>query len=510
MKLTGMKPEIPLYPMDDNNKKLVALTHPLEYKNPTASARYDLVVIGAGTAGIVSAGGAALLGGTSALIEKNYLGGDCLVTGCVPSKALIRAAHVAAELHNAHRFGIRIQGFVKIDFSAVMNYVRSTRAQISEHDSVESIRKYGTDIFFGDARFEAPGKISVNGEILNYKKAVIATGARPAIPTIEGLEEAGYITNETVFNLEELPQKIAVIGGGPVGCEMAQAFRRLGSDVVLFHNKDHILDREDSDAAEILQNQFLKEGIELKLNSKIIGIDLLNGRKVLKYVLHDKEEQTEVNEILIGAGRAPNIVGLQLEAVGVKFDKNGVFVNDRLQTTNSHIYAAGDVCMNWKFTHAAEAAGRMVVQNALFGRRISLRKLIMPWCTYTEPQIAHVGYFAKDALERGIKVRTFVRAMKDVDRAVTDSEPEGFVKVHVKEGTDKILGATIVSKNAGDLITEITTAMVSGKGLKTITSVIHPYPTRSEAIRHISDLYNLARFNGYKKKVLQAWLRILR
>ncbi|MCI0619364.1 mercuric reductase, partial [bacterium] len=473
---TVIKAEISLHPMDENNKKLVTLTHPLEYKNPKPSTRYNLVAIGAGTAGLVSAGGAALLGGTSALIEKNFLGGDCLITGCVPSKALIRAARLAAELRDTSRFGIRIDGTISIDFSAVMNYVRGARTQISEHDSVESIRKYGTDIFFGDARFEAPGKISVNGQILQYKKAVITTGARPAIPNIEGLDKAGYLTNETVFNLTELPQKIAVIGGGPVGCELAQAFRRLGSCVILFHNKEHILDREDSDAADILHHQFLKEGIELKLNSQIKRIDFLNGQKLLKYSLHDKEEQTEVSEILIGAGRAPNIAGLNLEAVGVKFDKNGVFVNERLQTTNSDIYAAGDVCMNWKFTHAAEAAGRIVVQNALFGRRLSFRKLIMPWCTYTEPEIAHVGYYLKDALEQGIKVHTFVRSMKDVDRAVTDDEIEGFVKVHVREGTDKIIGATIVSKNACDLISEITMAMVSGKGLKTITSVIHPYP----------------------------------
>ena len=504
------KPDISLHPMDENNEKLVALTHPLKYKNPTPSTRYNLVSIGAGTAGLVSAGGAALLGGTSALIEKNYLGGDCLITGCVPSKALIRAASLAAELRDTARFGVRIDGTISIDFSAVMNYVRNARAQISEHDSVESIRKYGTDIFFGDARFEAPGKISVNGEILRYKKAVIATGARPAIPNIEGLDKARYLTNETVFNLTELPEKIAIIGAGPLGCEFAQAFRRLGSKVILFHNKEHILDREDSDAADILQNQFLKEGIELKLNSQIKRIDLLNGRKLLKYFLHDKEEQTEVNEILVGTGRTPNIAGLQLEAVDVKFDQNGIFVNDRLQTTNPDIYAAGDVCMNWKFTHAAEAAGRIVLQNALFGRRLSFRKLIMPWCTYTEPQIAHVGYYVKDALEQEIKVRTFVRYMKDVDRAVTDGKTEGFVKVHVKEGTDKILGATIVSQNAGDLISEITMAIVSGQGLKTITSVIHPYPTRSEAIRHISDLYNLARLSGYKKKFLQAWLRLLR
>jgi len=342
---------------------------------------------------------------------------------------------------------------------------------------------------------------------LRFKKAVIATGARAANLNIPGLEEAGYLTNETVFNLTEKPQRLAVIGGGPIGCELAQTFQRLGSQVILLHNNEHILDREDADAAEIVQNVFIEEGINLILNSKINRVEQQNGEKVIYYESQGKENSVTVNQILLGVGRKPNVEGLNLETVGVEYDaKKGVFVNDNLQTTNPNIYAAGDICMKWKFTHAADAAARIVIQNSLFLGKKKLSALTMPWCTYTDPEIAHVGIYESEAKEQGINVDTFFISLNQVDRAIADGEETGFVKIHVKKGSDKILGATIVARHAGDMISQITLAMLNNIGLGKIASVIHPYPTQAEAIRKAADAYNRTRLTPFVKQLFTTWL----
>jgi pyruvate/2-oxoglutarate dehydrogenase complex dihydrolipoamide dehydrogenase (E3) component len=326
-------------------------------------------------------------------------------------------------------------------------------------------------------------------------------------PAIPGLAEAGFLTNETVFSLTTRPRRLAVIGGGPIGCELAQAFRRLGCEVTLFHNAPHILNREDADAAEIVQQAFVRDGIRLVLDCKTTRVERRNGEKAIEVECRGTKEEIPVDEILLGAGRAPNVEGLNLEAAGVAYDKReGVAVNDHLQTANPSIYAAGDICLKFKFTHTADATARMVIQNALFAGRKKLSALTVPWCTYTDPEIAHVGMYKRDAREKGIEVDTFVRPLQDVDRAIADGEEEGFVKVHLKKGTDRIVGATLVARHAGEMISEITLAMVSGAGMGTLARVIHPYPTQAEAIRQTADLYNRSRLTPVIKEWFTRWL----
>ncbi|MGH7963677.1 MAG: mercuric reductase, partial [Candidatus Binatia bacterium] len=412
------------------------------------------------------------------------------------------------DIHDAARFGVRVPRGTEVDFPAVMERMRRLRAGISHHDSAQRFQhELGVDVFLGDGRFTGPDTVEVDGKVLRFKKAVITTGARAVHPSIEGLAEAGFLTNETVFSLTERPRRLAVIGAGPIGSELAQAFRRLGCEVTLFHNAAHILNREDGDAVEIVQNAFLREGIRLVLESEIKRVMKTSQGKVLTFTQQGKEEEVTVDEILVGAGRAPNVQGLNLDLVGVQYDaKQGVKVTDQLQTTNPRIYAAGDICMEYKFTHAADFAARIVIQNTLFGGRKKLSALTVPWCTYTDPEIAHVGMYERDAHKQGIVMDTFSVPLQEVDRAIADGEEEGFVKVHVKKGTDQILGATIVARHAGEMLNEITLAMVGKLGLKTLATVIHPYPTQAEAIRKVADAYNRTRLTPFVKKLFNAWL----
>jgi pyruvate/2-oxoglutarate dehydrogenase complex dihydrolipoamide dehydrogenase (E3) component len=496
-----------LSPDDPHNRELVANTHPAGWVNPEPAERYNLVVVGAGTAGLVTAAGAAGLGAKVALVERHLMGGDCLNYGCVPSKALIRSSRVSAEIRNARQYGIEVPDGVAVDFPAVMERLRSLRAGISHHDAADRFKSLGVDVFLGHAMFRGPDSLEVGGKTLRFAKAVIATGARAVQPRIKGLAEAGYLTNETVFSLTELPKRLVVIGGGPIGCEMAQAFRRLGSQVTLFHRHDHILDREDSAAADIVQNRFLKEGIRLVLNTDPTEVESRDGEKIVHFAIQGKKESVAADAILIGAGRAPNVDHLGLEAAGVAYDaRRGVVVDDRLRTSNPHIFAAGDICMQYKFTHTADAAARIVIQNALFRGSKKLSALTVPWCTYTDPEVAHVGLYERDAAKQGIALDTFVRPLAEVDRARLDGEDEGFVKVHVKKGTDRVVGATIVAAHAGEMISEITLCMVGKLGLGTLASVIHPYPTQAEAIKQVADQYNRTRLTPFVKGLLDRWL----
>ncbi len=494
-------------PADAHNARLVSNVHPPDWQNPTPASCYNLVVIGAGTAGLVTAAGAAGLGAKVALVEKHLLGGDCLNVGCVPSKALIRSARAVFDANDAGRFGVRVGGPAQADFAAVMERMRKLRADLSPHDSAQRFTKLGVDVFLGQARFAGPDTVEVAGQTLRFKRAVIATGARAVEPPLPGLAEAGYLTNETVFDLTQCPARLAVIGGGPIGCELAQAFQRLGSQVSLLHKNAHLLDREDMDAAALVQKAFIREGIAVRPNATITRVERSAGGKLIGYEAQRKEETLAVDEILIGTGRAPNVEGLNLEAVGVEYARSkGILVNDRLQTTNPHIYAAGDVCLNWKFTHAADFSARIVIQNALFLGRKKASALTMPWCTYTDPEIAHVGLYERDARERGLEVDTYVREFKDVDRAVLDGEEDGFVKFHVRKGRDEILGATIVARHAGEMIGEISVAMAGRIGLGKLASMIHPYPTQAEAIRQCGDAYNRTRLTPRVKKWMGRWL----
>ena len=494
-------------PHDVHNATLVSNVHPPDWQNPEPAPRYNLVVIGAGTAGLVTAAGAAGLGAKVALVERHLLGGDCLNVGCVPSKCIIRSSRVYADIKDAREFGLRIPGGAEVDFPAVMERMRRLRARISFHDSAKRLQKLGVDVFLGEGRFAGPGTVEVGGKSLRYKRAVIATGTRPVHPAIPGLAEAGFLTNETVFSLTERPRRLAVIGGGPIGCELAQAFRRLGCEIILLHSASHILNREDSDAAEILQQSFIRDGIRLILDCKTKRVEKKNGEKVIHFECQGNEEGVAVDEILLGVGRAPNVEDLNLESVGVKYDKReGVAVNDRMQTTNSSIYAAGDICLKYKFTHTADATARIVIQNALFGGRKKQSALTIPWCTYTDPEIAHVGMYERDAREKGIAVDTFMRPLNEVDRAIADGEEEGFVKIHVRKGTDEILGATIVARHAGEMISEVTLAIVGNLGLKTLGNAIHTYPTQAEAIKQVADAYNRTRLTPLVKGLFARWL----
>ena len=499
---------ITVHPMDEYNQKLVSYLHPSDWVNPQPASSYNLVVIGAGPAGLIVAAGAAGLGAKVALIEKHLMGGDCLNVGCVPSKALIRSARAVGDIWNASKFGVNVSNNPEVDFAAVMERMRRIRAGISDVDSVDRYQHtLGVDVFLGYGSFTSNSTIEVAGKTLKFKKAVIATGGRARKPQIPGLEEAGYLTNETVFNLTEKPQRLAVIGAGAIGCELAQIMRRLGSEVVLLHKNAHILDKEDVDAATIVQQAFVREDIQLILESEIERVEQTNVGKVVYYQCQGKEASVTVDEIIVSVGRSPNVEGLNLETVGVEYDtQKGVYVNDNLQTTNPRIYAAGDICMSHKFTHAADFAARMVIQNTLFFGRKKLSDLTIPWCTYTSPEIAHVGIGEAEAKAKDINIDTFLIPFSKVDRAILDGEDEGFVKIHVKKGSDKILGATIVARHAGDMISEITLAMVNNIGLGKIASVIHPYPTQADAIRKAGDAYNRTRLTPFVKNLFNKWL----
>lgn len=503
--LDRSRPEIS--PQDEYNQSLIANVHPVDWKNPEPAGRYNLVVLGAGTAGLVCAAAVAALGGKAALVERHLLGGDCLNTGCVPSKTILRSSRFYADLRKAELFGASVADQPGVDFAAVMERMRRVRARISRHDSVQRFQQMGVDIFLGQGRFSGPQGIEVDGKSLRFKKAVIATGSRAAVPEVEGLNEAGYLTNETVFNLTKRPDRLLVIGGGPLGCELAQAFRRLGCQVTIVQQEVQFLPREERDAAQILADTFEREEIGVYINTKVKRVEVLNGSKAVHLESEGKKTVVEVDQILVGVGRVPNVEGLDLESAGVQYDReNGVVVNDYLQTTNSQIYSAGDVCLPLKFTHMAEATARIVVQNALFLGRKKLSALTVPWCTYTEPEIAHVGMYVEEARKKGIQVKTFTIPFHEVDRAITDSEDEGFVKIHVRAGSDRILGATVVGRHAGELIHAVSLAIVAGIGLQDIAGVIFPYPTKAEAIKKAADAYMRSRLTERVKKWSTRWL----
>lgn len=499
-------------PGDAHNDALVANVHPRDWVNPTPEGRYNLVVVGAGTAGLITSLVASSLGARVALVERHLLGGDCLNVGCVPSKSVIRSARRVHEARAAAELGLGVPAERLPDFGAAMERMRHIRARISHEDAAARYRdEFGVDVYLGQARFTGPGTIDVDGTTLRFKKAVIATGARATAPPIEGLEGAGYLTNETVFELTERPARLAVIGAGPIGCELAQGFQRLGSRVVLLEMAPQILVREDPEAAEIVQRALARDGVELLLEASLRKVERKGDEKVLHVSSGERDEQIVVDEILVGAGRAPNVDGLGLENVGVEFDpRRGVAVDDRLRTTNRRVFAAGDVCMDWKFTHAADAAAKIVVQNALFLGRKKLSSLVMPWCTYTDPEVAHVGLYERNARERGVEIDTYQVPISKANRAVTDGEEEGLVKIHVRRGGDEIVGATIVAAHAGEMISELTLAMTRGVGLGALTNVIHPYPTQAEAIKAAAGLYTRARLTPRVKRLFEAWLRLTR
>jgi pyruvate/2-oxoglutarate dehydrogenase complex dihydrolipoamide dehydrogenase (E3) component len=500
----------PVEPLDEYNRELLANVHPPGWVNPEPAPRYHMVVIGGGTAGLVSAAGSAGLGAKVALIERHLMGGDCLNVGCVPSKGVIRAARAWQEVRQGReRFGApaadpRSHG----DFAAAMARMRRLRAGISDIDGAPRFASLGIDVFLGDGRFTGPDEIEVGGKRLRFRRAVIATGARAAVPPIPGLAEAGYLTNETIFNLTDLPERLVVIGGGPIGCEMAQAFARFGSRVTLLDKDGHVLIREDADAAEIVQQAMLRDGVQLEFNTKILDVKVRGKDKILAIEAGGQHKEIAADCILVAAGRAPNVEGLSLEAAGVKFSRKGVEVDDHLRTTNPKIFACGDIASRFQFTHVADAQARIVIGNALFFGRSKASALTIPWCTYTTPEIAHVGLYEKDAKTKGIEVDSVTVPLSTVDRAILDGADEGFLRIHLKKGTDHILGATLVAEHAGDMIGELCLAITHKIGLGKIASVIHPYPTQGEVIKKAADIWRRGKLTPGVKKLFQRWFRV--
>ncbi len=499
-----------LLPDDDLNRALVSAVHPPDWVNPTPTGRYNLVVIGAGTAGLVSAAGAAGLGAKVALVERHLLGGDCLNYGCVPSKALLRSAHAAHDARTAPAYGVRVTGEVEPDFGAAMARLRRLRAGIAPHDSAARFSGLGIDVFLGDARFVAADAIDVGGQRLVFSRAILATGARAATLPVPGLQEAGPLTNETIFSLTERPPRLVVIGAGPIGCEMAQAFARLGSRVTIVSLDRQLLPREDADAGRLLTTVFERDGIGLRLGASVKSAARTGGGRQVTIVRDGIEETIEADEILVAVGRAPNVEGLNLEAAGIAFTRAGVTVDDFLRTSNRRVYAAGDICTPFKFTHAADAMARLAIQNALFFGRKRVSSLVIPWATYTDPEIAHVGMNSADAERAGARVVTLQVDLTSVDRAVLDGAREGFARAHVDARTGRLLGATIVARHAGDLIGEMSLAMTAGLTLDVLSRTIHPYPSVGEVAKKLGDAWMRRKLTPRVKGLLStvlAWRR---
>jgi pyruvate/2-oxoglutarate dehydrogenase complex dihydrolipoamide dehydrogenase (E3) component len=493
--------------LNDYDRRELLNVHPPAWRNPEPVDRYNLVVVGAGPAGLLTALNAAKLGAQVAIIERDRFGGACFNVGCIPSKAIIRTSRLYGEMRNAENFGAQVPAGISVDFPAVMERMRRVRARISRRVSAHRLSSAGVDAYFGEARFAGPDAVEVEGKPLRFKRALVASGARPKLPSIPGIAAAGYLTNENVFDLAECPRRLLVLGGGPLGCELAQAFCRLGSQVSIAQNDPIFLGNEERDAAQILSDAMARDGIGIHLNTETVSVRTEGNQKIVDLVSDDHKFTLAVDEILVGIGSAPNVEGMNLEAAGVQYDKEaGILTNDYLQTSNPRIYAAGDVCSEKKFPHIEAAAADLVVHNALFWGRERLSALAIPWCTYTDPEIAHVGLYVTEARARGIPVKTFTVMMHDVDRAITDGEDQGFVKIHVKEGTDKILGATVAASHAGEMISEISLAMNAKIGLSALARVNHPYPTQAQAIKMAADAYLATRHTPTRKWLQKLWL----
>ncbi len=496
-----------LPPDDRFHRALLDDVRPPAWRNPEFAGKYNLVIIGAGPGGLIAAYEAAALGAKVALIERDLIGGDRLNVGCVPSKAIIRTARLYAEMRDAENCGGQVPGNISIDFAMVMERMRRVQARLSRAASARRLSEAGIDVYFGEARFAGSDTVAVAGQALRFRKALVATGTRPSIPPIAGLAAAGYLTNENVFDLTERPRRLLVIGGGPLGCELAQAFCRFGSHVIIAQDDPMFLSKEERDAAQILSDALARDGVEIHLNTAVVAVHGEGGQKIVDLVSEDSKFSVAVDAILVGIGREPNVENLNLDAAGVRYDTEvGIHVDDFLQTSNRRIYAAGDVCLKHKFTHAAEASARIAVRNALFPGRKRMSALTIPWCTYTDPEIAHVGLYVRDAWDKAIPVKTFTVLMHDVDRAVTDGEEDGFVKIHVKQGTDRILGATIVARHAGEMINGLSLAISAGIGLRALARVIHTYPTQAEAIKMAADAYTRTRLTPTLRSLSRRWL----
>lgn len=502
-------PHPALLPEDPFDRQLAANVHPADWRNPVPSTRYNLLVIGAGPAGLITSIAAAGLGARVALVERDLMGGDCLNVGCVPSKSLLRAANAAQAIGSAERLGITSSVAAQVDFGAVMRHVRQSRAILSRHDAAARYRDLGVDVYFGSGEFVDGQSFAIDGSRIDFSRGVICTGARARIPQIPGLAAAGHLTNETVFSLTERPRRLAVLGGGPIGCELSQAFVRLGTEVTLIDTGSRLLPRDDEAAVALVQARLQADGVQMRLQTRVARVETTPVAKRLWLESATGEESPlEVDEIVVATGRVPNIENLGLDRAGVRADpRTGIAVNDFLATSNRRIFAAGDVCSAWRFTHAADAMARLVVRNALFFGRQRASQLLIPWCTYTDPELAHVGLTPSEAAARQIAIQTVEINLAELDRGVVDGVTGGLVRIHVLPGGDRIAGATVVGPHAGDLISPLALAMTNGLGLSAISKTIFPYPTLAEALKRAADAHNRTRLTPFVKSLMQRWFR---
>jgi pyruvate/2-oxoglutarate dehydrogenase complex dihydrolipoamide dehydrogenase (E3) component len=463
---------------------------------------YDVVIIGGGSGGLVVASAAAQLNAKVALVEKDRLGGDCLWFGCVPSKSFLHASRVAHEVKTSSRFGIYSTP-PDIQFSEAMGHVQKVISTIQPHDSPERFESLGVEVIFGEGEFKDENTFTVNGRDLQARAFVVSTGSRPKVPPIEGIEQAGFLTNEQVFSLKERPESLAVIGAGPIGCELGQAFHRLGSQVTMISSRNHILPKEDPEAAKVVEEQLEADGINLIRGKRADKVEVIDGKKHLWV----GDEKVVVDEILVSSGRVPNVVSLNLEAAGVNYNEKGVIVNQKLQTSNKRIYACGDVIGGYQFTHVAGYEAGIIVQNALFFPSAKADYRVIPWATFTEPELARVGLTEEQARKRyGDKIEVLKQDFADVDRAQAEGATAGFAKI-ITTPKGQILGAHIVGPSAGELIHEVILAMKNKLPVSALTGMIHIYPTLSEV--NSKAALQLKKRNYAKNNFLQNTLRRL-
>ncbi len=474
---------------DQYHTALVSNVSPPGWVNPKPSGRYDLVIIGAGPAGLAAASRGAADGAKVALIEEKLIGGTSLNAGSVPTTCLLRSARAYADVYKSARFGIRLCKEIQEDFPTVMTRLRQVRSYMGLRDSARHFSEMGVDVYLGRGVFTGPRTVAVGGQTLRFAKAMIATGSRPVVPPVEGIDRTGYLTSETVFDLDQQPRHLALIGAGSLGCEMAQAFCRLGSEVTLIEREDRILPGCDPDAARMLTDSLQHEDVRVLTGATISYVREVDGRKMVHVRHKDQMHAIAVDQILIAAGRAPAVDGLNLAAANVLYDVfRGILVDDYLRTSNHNIVAAGDVCTHHQHTHAAQATARLALHNALsHGRLARVSRLVIPSCTYTDPEVAQVGLNCRQAQDRGIEMDTYAVPFHMVDRAIIDGDVVELLKVHTYKGTDRIAGAIIIASHATEMIGEIAMAMTHGIGLCRLGEVVHPYPTRAEAIGKASE-----------------------
>lgn len=477
--------------------------HLRKYKKP-GKFDYNMIVIGGGSAGLVTSYIAAAIKAKVVLIEKHKMGGDCLNTGCVPSKALIRSAKVLNYFKRANEFGFESLP-AKFEFSKVMERVQKVIAEVAPHDSIERYTELGVECITGEAKIRSPFEVEVNGKILTTKNIVVATGARPLVPPIPGLKEISYLTSDNIWNLKHLPKRLIVLGGGPIGCELAQSFARFGSKVSLVEMAPRIMVREDEDVSTLVTKRFQDEGISVLTSYKALRIDPVEKALVCEF--QGKEIKVEFDEILIALGRKANVTGFGLESLNIEISPRGTIVADEyLRTTNyPNIYVCGDVTGPFQFTHTAAHQAWYASVNALFSplKKFKVDYRVIPWCTFSDPEVARVGLNEQEAKEKDIAYQVSRYGIDDLDRAIAEGEAHGFVKVLTKPGTDKILGVTIVGDHAGDIICEYVAAMKHGFGLNKILGTIHIYPTLAEANKYAAGVWK-------KQNAPEAALKLLK